>query len=86
MAREMGVFIRWGDIQVGLQADGVAWSPDVASDMVARVKDLWGSTLSQAKEYGYFDGLDDEDSEWIEVDDDSEIAQIIKDLTEGLDG
>lgn len=87
MAREMGVYVRWGDIQVGLQADGVAWNPDVANDMVSRIKDLWGSTLAEAKQYGYFDLPDfDDDDDWVEVEEDADLEKIIKDLTEGTDG
>lgn len=86
MAREMGVYVRWGDIQVGIQADGVAWNPDVASDMVSRVKDLWNSTLAEAKANGFFDIMDMDDEDWVEVEEGSDLESIIKDMTEGTDG
>jgi len=43
--REITLSISCGEMQVTLNAEGVSWSPDVASDMVARAiqafRELW---------------------------------------------
>jgi len=57
---DINVFIRWEDFTVGLQAENVSWSPDVAVDMIARVKTLFNDTLESAWQFGLIqDSTDD---------------------------
>ena len=51
-AGDISVMVRYGDLQVALQAEGVSWSPDVAADMVTRVQSLWSGVLAEAKVMG----------------------------------
>lgn len=71
-SRDIVVRIVFGDIEVGIAAEGVSWSPDVASDMVARAKVLWHDALEELAEIGMLDIGGDEESEYALVGDDED--------------
>lgn len=51
-AGDISVMVRYGDLQVALQAEGVSWSPDVADDMTSRIRKLWSDVITDAKAHG----------------------------------
>ena len=71
-SRDIVVRIVFGEIEVGIAAEGVSWSPDVASDMVARAKVLWHDALEELAEIGMLDIGGDEESEYALVGDDED--------------
>lgn len=71
-SRDIVVRIVFGDIEVGIAAEGVSWSPDVASDMVARAKVLWHDALEELAAIGMLDIGGDEESEYALVGDDED--------------
>lgn len=52
---DISVFVTWCDLTVGLKAENASWAPDIAADMVARIKTLWADTLAEAWAYGLLD-------------------------------
>lgn len=61
-----------GEVHAMIAAEGVAWTPDVAKDMVNRLDELWHNTIWSAVECGLIDtGLPD-GVEGEEEDDDEE--------------
>lgn len=68
--RDMAIRIGWNDLHVLLVAEGVSWSPDVADDMVARIRPLWQGALQDFKDLGFLseddDYLDEYDEEFEE--------------------
>lgn len=65
MHRDMAAMMRWGDIEVGLQAEGVSWSTDVADDMTRRVIGMFREAMDVARVNGFFDtpSWDDDDDD-----------------------
>lgn len=80
MERDMAAMMRWGDIEVGLQAEGVSWSTDVADDMTRRVVGMFREAMDVAKAMGFFDLPDFDVFDTVEVD------EVEADLTEDSDG
>lgn len=62
-SRDIAMHVGYLDLQVTLVAQGVAWSPDVADDMVGRMKKLFDESLFTLAQYGYMDAEDEEDEE-----------------------
>jgi hypothetical protein len=60
-SRDISVHVGYLDLRASLVAEGVSWSPDVASDMVNRMSQLWENTLRTGVEYGMFEGNEDEE-------------------------
>ena len=60
-ARDMSVHVAYLDLHLALVAQGVAWSPDVADDMINRVGKLFEQSMMTLAQYGAFDSEDDED-------------------------
>lgn len=50
--REMAVVITFGELEIDVSADGVAWSPDVASDMLSRAVSGFAAALKELKDNG----------------------------------
>ena len=50
--REMAVIITFGELEIDISADGVAWSPDVASDMLTRAVVGFSAALRELKDNG----------------------------------
>ena len=54
-SKDMIVRIVYDDIRCELIAEGASWSPDIADDMVARIKDLWTATMATIVESGAYE-------------------------------
>ena len=67
--RDIMLRVSYGELQVLLVAEGVSWSPDVANDMIARIRPLWRDALTDFKELGYLEDYDEDDIEYEYVDD-----------------
>lgn len=54
--------VTYGDLQVSLTAEGASWNPDVADDLIKRVRQLWKDSLESMQETGAWVAVDaDED-------------------------
>ena len=54
--------VSYGDLQVILTAEGASWNPDVADDLIKRVRQLWKDSLESMQETGAWIAVDaDED-------------------------
>jgi hypothetical protein len=62
-SKDMIVHVGYLDLQLAIIAQGVAWSPDVADDMVGRISKLFNESLMTAAEYGLF-GSDEEEDDY----------------------
>lgn len=54
-SKDMIVRIVYDDIRCELIAEGSSWNPDVANDMVARIKDLWKAAMETIVESGAYE-------------------------------
>jgi hypothetical protein len=69
LSKNIHAYVAWQDIKIGLTAEDVSWSPDVAHDMANRLADLWHSTLLELYRFGMLAGTppegdeDDDDAE-----------------------
>lgn len=61
--RNIAMRIAWNDLHVLLVAEGVSWSPDVADDMVSRIRPLWQGALDDFREAGFLSEYDDYDDD-----------------------
>jgi hypothetical protein len=61
ISRNMHAVIAWQDMRVALTAEDVSWSPDVASDMVNRLHELWHDTLLELHRFGMLANSPDDD-------------------------
>lgn len=59
----MHAFIVWQDIKIGITAEDVSWSPDVASDMSNRIHEMWHNTLLELHRFGMLANNVDEDAD-----------------------
>ena len=70
--RDMSLHLAYLDLHLGIVAQGVGWNPDIADDMVNRMKGLFDQSLYTLHEYGHLGDWDDDefgptpDSELIE--------------------
>lgn len=60
-SRDMSVHVAYLDLHLALVAQGVAWSPDVADDMIARVGKLFDQSMATLAEYGVYEEEDEEE-------------------------
>jgi hypothetical protein len=60
-SRDMSVHVAYLDLHLALVAQGVAWSPDVADDMIARVGKLFDQSMATLAEYGVYEEEEDEE-------------------------
>lgn len=51
----------YGDLKVELTAEGASWNPDVADDLIARVKTLWRDSLESMMETNAWEAVDADD-------------------------
>lgn len=58
----MSVHLAYLDLHLAIVAQGVAYSPDVADDLVSRMSKLFDESLMRLAEYGMLD-TDDEDED-----------------------
>lgn len=58
--RDMSVTMQFGNMAFSLNAEGVSWSPDVASDMANRIMEMLRETLAEAASYGLLPSSADE--------------------------
>lgn len=63
-ARDIAVHVGYLDLRVTIVSEGTSWSPDVASDMVSRMKTLWDNTLFSAVEFGLVGGEVEDEEEY----------------------
>lgn len=50
-SRQVRFMLALGEVGISLSADDVSWNPDVADDMVGRMKDLLRFTLQEAADW-----------------------------------
>ena len=62
-ARDMSVHVAYLDLHLAMVAQGVAWSPDVANDMINRVGQLFDQSMMTLATYGAFDTSDEDEDE-----------------------
>jgi hypothetical protein len=63
-SKDMIVHVGYLDLQLAIIAQGVAWSPDVADDMVNRMTKLFDQSLMAASQYGLFESDEEEDDDY----------------------
>ena len=81
-----------GEVYAMMVAEGSAWSPDVAKDMVSRLDELWRNAIETAVDAGLIDtsplplddddDLDDDLDDDDDGDDDYDHEDLLKDLDE----
>ena len=79
-----------GEVYAMMVAEGSAWSPDVAKDMVSRLDELWRNSIESAVDAGLIDTsplpLDDDDDDDLDDDEfddeDYDDEELLKDLDE----
>lgn len=59
--REMQVAMQFGNMAFSMNAEGVSWSPDVATDMANRILEMFRDSLAEAQAYGLLPSIDAED-------------------------
>lgn len=62
--RDMSLHLAYLDLHLGIVAQGVGWNPDIADDMVNRMKALLDQSLYTLHEYGHMGDSDDEEFEF----------------------
>lgn len=50
--------VTYGDLKVELIAEGASWNPDVADDLIKRVKSLWRDSLESMLETNAWHSVD----------------------------
>jgi hypothetical protein len=60
-SRDIALHVGYLDLRVALISEGTSWSPDVATDMINRMQNLWDNTLRTAIEYGLVGGEDEDE-------------------------
>lgn len=73
--RDISMHVGYGDLRCTIVAEGTSWSPDVASDMVTRMRTLWDDAMCTAYQYGVLDTDTDEDEDEDWVTPDSELVE-----------
>ena len=61
-SRDMSVHVAYLDLHLAIVAQGVAWSPDVADDMITRMSKLLDQSMMTLAQYGLL-AEDDEDED-----------------------
>jgi hypothetical protein len=62
--RDMSVHLAYLDLHLAIVAQGVAYSPDVADDMIGRMSKLLDESLLRLAEYGLLDTESDDEDEF----------------------
>jgi hypothetical protein len=63
-ARDMSVHVAYLDLHLAIVAQGVAWSPDVADDMITRMNRLLDQSMMTLAQYGVLVEDDEEEDEF----------------------
>ncbi len=53
----------YGDLKVELIAEGAVWNPDIADDLIKRVKFLWRDSLESMVETSAWEMVDSDEEE-----------------------
>lgn len=61
-SRDMSIHVGYLDLHLAIVAQGVAWSPDVADDMIGRMGKLFDQSMMTLAQYGAFE--DEEEDEF----------------------
>lgn len=59
--RDMSIHVGYLDLHLAIVAQGVAWSPDVADDMLNRMGKLFDQSMMTLAQYGAFDEEEDDE-------------------------
>jgi hypothetical protein len=62
-SRDIGLHVNYLDLHIALIAQGSSWSPDVADDMVTRMKTAFDNAIHTLVEYGLVGEQEDEDED-----------------------
>lgn len=60
-SKDISVHVGYLDLHLALVAQNVAWSPDVADDMISRMGKLFDQSMYTLAQYGVIDDEDEED-------------------------
>ena len=71
-SRDMSIALQFGNIAASISAEGVSWSPDVASDMQTRLVGMVRDVLAEAAMYGLLP------SEILQVTDDADDEELVE--------
>ena len=67
-SRNISLHLRYLDLNIALMSEGSSWSPDIADDMVSRMKQYFDNTLYTMAEYNLVESEsvqeEDEEDEW----------------------
>ena len=63
-SRDMSVHLAYLDLHLAVIAQGVAYSPDVADDMIGRMSKLFDESLARMFEYGLLGEEDEEEDDY----------------------
>jgi hypothetical protein len=61
--KDLSMHAMYGEIRCSIIAEGAAWSPDVANDMVNRMHELWYNTLHELHQFGMLGVEEDEEED-----------------------
>lgn len=53
--------ITYGDLKIELVAEGASWNPDIADDLIKRVKMMWRDSLESMLETNAWEAVDADD-------------------------
>jgi len=59
--RDMSVHVGYLDLHLAIVAQGVAWSPDVADDMIGRMGKLFDESVMTLLQYGFMQDEDEDE-------------------------
>lgn len=63
-SRDMSVHLAYLDLHLAVVAQGVAYSPDVADDMIGRMSRLLDESLTRLAEYGLLGEQEEEEDDY----------------------
>ena len=64
LSRNIHAYVAWQDMKLGITAEDVSWSPDVAADMTNRLHEMWHNTLMELHRFGMLaSSVDDDDDD-----------------------
>jgi hypothetical protein len=55
--------VTYGDLKVELTAEGASWNPDIADDLIKRVRSLWRDSLEAMMETNAWTMVDADDED-----------------------
>lgn len=55
--------VSYKNIRVEMTAEGCSWNPDIANDMISRIREMFDATMKTVVEYEGIEFEDDEDDE-----------------------